>query len=301
MNLLLAMIASFLWGTTYAVTQATLPDWPPLLLGALRALPAGVLLLALRPSRPTRSQWGTLALVGLVNIGLFFSLIFVMALTLPSAVSGVGMVSVPVFAMLYHYLRHRVRPSGVQMASGVALVALAWQLFDPGSLALSAVGMAAMLGAILCIVIGSGIVKSLGGSVHWWTVLTWQLVVGGSLLTLAALVQGMLDPEPYRQALTGITGLNLLGLAWIILLNTALSYGLYVWLLQRMTVVEFTFGGIANPIAGIVTGLVLVGESYNPGQYALMAGMILMSLSPQLVLLWQRRKLRQSAAEAAMK
>ena len=52
MNILLAMIPAFFWGTTYAVTQYTLTDWPPLLLGALRALPAGLLLLLLKPSIP---------------------------------------------------------------------------------------------------------------------------------------------------------------------------------------------------------------------------------------------------------
>ena len=48
MNIVLAMIPAFFWGTTYAVTQLTLPDWPPLLLGALRALPAGLILLLIK-------------------------------------------------------------------------------------------------------------------------------------------------------------------------------------------------------------------------------------------------------------
>ncbi|MCF2848761.1 EamA family transporter, partial [Pseudoalteromonas sp. PAST1] len=60
MNILFAMIPAFLWGTTYALTKYATPDWPPLLLGALRALPAGLLLLLLKPSLPTRSQWPSL-------------------------------------------------------------------------------------------------------------------------------------------------------------------------------------------------------------------------------------------------
>ncbi|MBY6186672.1 DMT family transporter [Marinobacter hydrocarbonoclasticus] len=290
MNLLLAMFAAFLWGTTYAVTQYSLPGWPPLLLGALRALPAGLLLLAMRPRVPHGREWRSLALIGTINIAVFFGLIFVMALTLPSAISGVGMVSVPVMAMLYHYVMHRVRPSGVQMISGAALVALAWLLFDPGTLALNPVGMAAMLGAILCIVVGSGLTKSVGGRIHWWTVLSWQLVIGGALLSVAAGVDGVMRPEVYQAVFSDFSVRNGLGLAWVILLNTALAYGLYVWLLQRMTVVEFTFGSIANPIAGIVSGLVLVNESYTPGQYALMAGMILMSLCPQLWNLYRQKR-----------
>ena len=44
--------------------------------------------------------------------------------------------------------------------------------------------------------------------------------------------------------------------------NTALAYILYVWLLGRMTVVEFTFGTIANPIAGILCAGILINEQY---------------------------------------
>jgi EamA domain-containing membrane protein RarD len=64
---------------------------------------------------------------------------------------------------------------------------------------------------------------------------------------------------------------------------------MYVWLLQRMSVVDFTFGGIANPIAGIVSGLLLLGESFTSLQYGLMAGMIVMSLTPQLAISIKQR------------
>ncbi len=57
MNILLAMIPAFLWGTTYAVTKYATPEWPPILLGAIRALPAGLLLLLFKPSWPTAKQW----------------------------------------------------------------------------------------------------------------------------------------------------------------------------------------------------------------------------------------------------
>ncbi|SDH14727.1 EamA-like transporter family protein [Vibrio xiamenensis] len=276
------MIPAFFWGTTYAVAQYTLPDWPPFLLGALRALPAGLILLWLKPTRPTKGDVHTLFTLGLVNIAAFFSLIFVMAMTLPSAISGVGMISVPVFAMLFHWLMRGKAPSLIQAFSGVVLVLLAWQLFDPGKITLSPFGLAAMLIAIMCIVFGSGLTKSLGGRIHWWTVLTWQLLFGGAILAMISLVHAVISPAPYLYAIEHISWLNVAGLAWIILLNTALGYGLYVWLLKRMSVVDFTFGGIANPVAGIVAGLVLLNETYSVHQYLLMAGMILMSLLPQI-------------------
>ncbi|WP_045498542.1 DMT family transporter, partial [Vibrio hyugaensis] len=252
MNILLAMIPAFFWGTTYAVTQFTLPDWPPVLLGALRALPAGLLLLAIKPSLPKKQDWKILLILGTINIAFFFGLIFVMALTLPSAISGVGMISVPVFAMLFGWTIYKRQPSSIQAISGATLIALAWFLFDPSSITLNPVGLVAMLAAITCIVIGSSVTKSLGSRMHWWTVLTWQLIIGGVVLSIAAGVLAGRNPEPYIHAVQNTSLRNVCGLLWVILLNTALGYGMYVWLLQRMSVVDFTFGGIANPIAGIV-------------------------------------------------
>ena len=277
------MIPAFFWGTTYAVTQFTLQEWPPLLLGALRALPAGLLLLAVKPTLPKKGEWQIIFTLGLINIATFFGLIFVMALTLPSAISGVGMISVPVFAMIFHWVVKKQRPHLIQALSGIGLVTLAWILFNPSQIALNPIGLGAMFAAIMCIVIGSSITKSLGNRMHWWKVLTWQLILGGTILSVASGVHAFIDPQPYVNAVTHFDTRNAMGLVWVIGLNTALGYGMYVWLLQRMSVVDFTFGGIANPVAGIVSGLLLLGETFTPLQYSLMLGMIVMSLLPQLI------------------
>ncbi|MGF1801979.1 DMT family transporter [Vibrio gigantis] len=290
MNILLAMIPAFFWGTTYAVTQFTLQEWPPLLLGALRALPAGLLLLAVKPTLPKKGEWQIIFTLGLINIATFFGLIFVMALTLPSAISGVGMISVPVFAMIFHWVVKKQRPHLIQALSGIGLITLAWILFNPSQIALNPIGLGAMFAAIMCIVIGSSITKSLGNRMHWWKVLTWQLILGGTILSVASGVHAFIDPQPYVNAVTHFDTRNAIGLMWVIGLNTALGYGMYVWLLQRMSVVDFTFGGIANPVAGIVTGMVLMGESFTAVQYSLMTGMIIMSLLPQLILAIRQSK-----------
>ncbi|MGB6137264.1 MAG: EamA family transporter [Shewanella sp.] len=283
MNILLAMIPAFFWGTTYAVTQYTLADWPPLLLSALRALPAGLILLAIKPSRPASADWPILCKLGAINIAVFFCLIFVMALTLPSAISGVGMISVPVFAMLFHWVMNKKRPNALQACCGAVLVMLAWMLFDPSSITLNPVGLIAMLAAISCIIVGSTITKALGSRIHWWTILTWQLIIGGVLLSIVSGVQALLTPEPYTNVMNEFSWDNTVGIIWILLLNTVLGYSMYVWLLQRMSVVDFTFGSIANPIAGIACGAILLSETYTTPQYLLMAGMILASIAPTLL------------------
>ncbi|MBA5763118.1 EamA family transporter [Vibrio sp. 404] len=292
MNILLAMIPAFFWGTTYAVTQYTLPDWPPLLLGALRALPAGLILLAIKPTLPKKGEWTVIFSLGFINIATFFSLIFIMALTLPSAISGVGMISVPVFAMIFHWVVKKQRPHLIQALSGIGLIALAWLLFNPSQITLNPIGLIAMLTAIMCIIIGSSMTKTLGGRMHWWMILTWQLISGGIILSIVSTIHGLMNPQLYVEVLSHFEMKNLIGLLWIIGLNTALGYGMYVWLLQRMSVVDFTFGGIANPIAGISAGLILMGEIYTPFQYTLMGGMIVLSLLPQTIISLRQSKVK---------
>lgn len=290
MNVILAMLAAFLWGTTYAVTQYTLTGWPPLLLGALRALPAGLLLFAIKPNFPQRENWSILIRLGTINIALFFTLLFIMAQTLPSAISGVGMVSLPVFAMFFYWIVYQKRPTNIQIISGATLVILAWLLFDPLNLTLNPIGLIAMLAAINCIVIGSNITKTLGNKLHWWPVLCWQLIIGGIILSIISMAQALISPGQYLLAWENFSLLNGLGLIWLIVLNTMLAYTLYVWLLSRMTVVEFTFAGISNPIAGILMGLILIGESFSKTQYLLMALMILTSLIAPLITRYIQRK-----------
>jgi len=282
------MIPAFLWGTTYAVTKYATPDWPPLLLGALRALPAGLLLLLLKPSLPTRSQWPSLLTLGAVNIALFFAFIFIMAVNLPAAIAGVGMVSVPVVALLYAWIVKGQRPARVQAFCAIALVVLAWLLFDPAYVTLNVLGVAALLGALLTIVIGSTLVQSLSVHIHWWVVLTWQLIIGGSILLLAAFIDGsLLNPEQYQVVFEPISALQYSVLFWLIVPNTAIAYTLYVWLLGRMSVAEFSFGTIANPIAGIVCAVLLINEQYQDWQYLLMFMMIVFSVLPQMLKLKQ--------------
>ncbi|PKF79846.1 EamA family transporter [Vibrio sp. vnigr-6D03] len=291
MNIFLAMIPAFFWGTTYAVTQFTLSEWPPLLLGFIRALPAGLLLLALRPIMPTRNQWQPLVILSLVNISAFFAMIFLMAATLPAAISGVGMVSVPIFAMIFQWLWFKNKPSGIQIVSGFTLVGFAWFLFDPNQIELGTTGLIAMFCAIWCIIIGSTLTQKLSKDMHWWGVLSWQLIIGGAALGVVAGAQWLFEPSAF-EAFTNqdISATNWFGIAWIIILNTAVAYGMYVWLIRKMTIVEFTFSGIANPIAGITGGVLLMNETYSHTQIGLMLGMILASLLPNFLNLWRTKR-----------
>jgi len=294
MNILLAMLVAFCWGTTYAVTQYTLAGWPPLLLAALRALPAGLLLFMISPNFPKRHQWMILLRLGAINIALFFSLLFLVSQTLPSAISGLGMIYVPVFAMLFHWVIHKKSSSKLQIVSAVLLILLALGLFDTQHLQLNSLGMLALLSVIICIVVGGNMTKSLTNNIHWLSVASWQLIFGGLLLAVTASIQAAFSPDAYHLALQQLSALNIAGLVWLIVPNTLFAYTLYVWLLRHMTMVEFTFASMSNPIAGILMGLLLLGESFNGYQYSIMAAMLMVSLlSPLSVYYTQQKQLKK--------
>ncbi|WP_249044498.1 hypothetical protein [Crossiella equi] len=76
---LLTALAPAVWGSTYLVTTELLPPGRPLLAAVLRALPAGLLLVALTRRLPRGDWWWRSFVLGALNIGVFFALLFVAA------------------------------------------------------------------------------------------------------------------------------------------------------------------------------------------------------------------------------
>ena len=68
-------LAPLSWGTSYLVTSELLPPSRPLLAAVLRALPAGLLLLALTRTLPRGAWWWKAPVLGGLNIGVFFALL----------------------------------------------------------------------------------------------------------------------------------------------------------------------------------------------------------------------------------
>src|SRR4051794_29367009 len=70
-----ALIAPVVWGSTYVVTENWFPPDRPLFAAAMRALPIGLLIVALKGELPRGIWWWRSLVLGTLNIGLFFALI----------------------------------------------------------------------------------------------------------------------------------------------------------------------------------------------------------------------------------
>lgn len=242
-----------LWGTTYVVTTLFLPADHALWSGVLRALPAGLLLLALSRSLPRREWWWKATVLGTLNIGAFFPLLFLAAYTLPGGIAAVfGAASPLVIAALALPLLAE-RPTPWRLLWGVlAVVGVAMMVLAPGA-ELNAMGVLAGAAAPLSMALGTVLSKRWGRPVGPVPYAGWQLTAGGLvIIPLALAVEG----GPPR-----LDGPALLGYAWLGLLGAAVAYVLWFRGVGRMPAGAVAFLPLISPLVAAVLGLLVLGET----------------------------------------
>ncbi|GAB3793173.1 EamA family transporter [Nocardioides ungokensis] len=255
---LITAVAPVAWGSTYLVTETFLPPDRPLFAAVVRALPIGLLLLALRRQLPPRGWWGRAFVLGLLNIGMFFPLIFLAAYHLPGGLAATLQATAPMVTMALAWPGLGERPGSARVgaalvgAVGVALLVLR----SPGHV--DAVGLAAAFGSVLVSALGYVLVKRWPAPVDNLTLVSWQLVVGGLLLVPVALVVEGAPPALDLPAVGGFL--------WLGLVGTGLAY--YCWFLglRSMPAGVVSLIGLVNPVVGTMLGVVFAGELFGWAQ-----------------------------------
>lgn len=250
--------APTVWGTTYLVTVEFLPPGRPLLDAAVRALPAGVVLALLARRAPHGCWWWRSAVLGALNIGGFFALLFVAAYRLPG---GVAATLGAVQPLLVTGLASRVLGERLTFTRVCAAVA---GLIGVGLLVLRAnarldpVGIAAALAAAGFMATGVVLTKRWKPPVSALTLTGWQLVAGGLMLAPAALlVEGL--PQH-------LSGRNLIGFAYLAAAGTGLAYLLWFRGLRALSAGSVTFLGLLSPLVATSLGWIFLGQSLTPWQ-----------------------------------
>lgn len=276
MLLLTTAVAPAAWGLTYLTTTELLPPDRPLLAAVVRALPAGLLLVAISRRLPRGSWWWRAAVLGLLNIGLFFTLLFVGAYRLPGGVAALaGAVQPLVVAglaagLLGEKLRLRTVLTGLAGMAGVAMLVLNAQA------RLDVVGVAAALGGAVSMAVGVVLTKRWGRPAPLLAMTGWQLVAGGMLLVpVAVLVEG----APPALNATHVTGFLLLSGV-----GTALAYSLWFRGVHALSATVVTFLGLLSPLVAAAAGWVVLDQRLSTGQLAgaavVLAALVIAQLPP---------------------
>lgn len=258
----LTAIAPAVWGTTYIVTTELLPAGHPMFAGLMRALPAGLLALLIARTLPRGHWWWRTAVLGTLNIGAFFPLLFLAAERLPGGVAATLGASQPMVVALLAVLilgerLHTWRLAwGAVGVGGVGLVVL-----GPGA-ALDPVGVLA--GLVGAVVMGTGVVltkrwgRPPGVSPIGYA--GWQLTAGGLVLLVPTLA---LEGVP-----SAIDGAAAGGYLWLGLAGGLIAYSLWFSGMRTLPVTATALLGLLAPLVAAGIGALIAGETFTAPQLA---------------------------------
>ncbi|WP_114907764.1 EamA family transporter [Ornithinimicrobium murale] len=251
-------VAPVVWGTTYVVTTLFLPEDHPLWSGALRALPAGLIALAISRRLPQGLWWGRALLLGTLNIGAFFPLLFLAAYLLPGGVAAIFGAAGPLFVAVLAFPLLGERATRWRLGWGVVAVAgVALMVLLPET-ALSATGLLAGLASALAMALGTVLSKRWGRPVGPMSYAGWQLTAGGLVIVpLAVLVEG--PPPQLDAAAIG-------GYAWLSLIGALLAYVLWFRGVGHLPAGAVAFLPVISPLVAALLGWLVLGESLTPVQ-----------------------------------
>jgi probable blue pigment (indigoidine) exporter len=252
------ILAPILWGSTYVVFTQTLPVEHPLLVGALRALPAGILLMLLGPGLPPRNKLLPLAIIGFANIGLFFGMLFLSASRLPGGLAAtLGSMQPLLVAFLAWPLLLRRPGLGQVLAALAGTVGVGLLVID-NTVKLDAIGVAAALVGAASMATGTVLIERWGKVGTPLALAAWQLTLGGLLLLPVALAVEGLPPVP--------TIRNLAGLTYLVVIGTAFAYWLWVRGIAAIGT-GVAFLSLLSPLVATFLGAALLNEWFNAQQW----------------------------------
>jgi len=256
--LLVTAVAPIAWGSNYFVTRQFLPLDSPLWGAVLRALPAGILLLLIARRRPHGSWWWKSLVLGALNVGAFFVLVYLASQLLPSSVASTIMATSAGVLLLLAWPLLAERPQWVSaLGALVGFGGVCLMLFE-GTEHIAPLGVVASLAAMLMSSVGFVLTKKWAAGQPVLAVTSWQLIAGGLLvLPFAALLEGgvpALDPPA------------LAAFAYVTVVATALAFVCWFTGLRHLPAGTVGLVGLLNPVTGVLLGTLVAGETFGVPQ-----------------------------------
>ena len=271
---LLTAVVPLIWGSTYLVTTQWLPPGLPFSAGVLRVLPAGLLLLLWTRHLPQAREWPRLLLLSLLNIGAFQALLFMAAYRLPGGIAAVLGAIQPLLMMGLLWLLERQTPRPLVLLAACSGLAGMAVLLNAGNAQWDTLGVLAAAGGAIVMALGMYLARRWGSSLPLLALTGWQLTLGGVMLLPAAL---WLDPP-----MPVLSAANVAGYAYLSLVGALLAYGLWFRGLRLLPPVAVSALGLLSPVAAVILGWVVLGQSLHGWTLAGMVTVLASVLCVQL-------------------
>jgi probable blue pigment (indigoidine) exporter len=251
----LTAIAPIVWGSTYIVTTEALPPESPLIASTIRALPAGILLVVASKTLLTGMWWFRLAVLGFLNIGLFFYCLFFAATYLPGGMASMVMSSQPVIVLIMSWYLLSTRFTARQLtACGLGITGIGLLVLN-SSAELNVEGVLVALLGTLSMALGVVLTKKWGRpkGITLLGFTGWQLLFGGVfLLPVALWAEGV----P-----TQLTAINYLGYAYLSLIGAILGYFLWFRGIEKLPAITISFLGFLSSVSACLLGYLVLNQT----------------------------------------
>lgn len=258
------------WGACFVAIRYGLVDAPLVWFAALRALLAGVALLAVaritRRPAPPRSSWSGIGVLAVVNVAVAFVAMFAGTAGVASGVAAVLANAQPLLIVLPAWLLFQERPRARTLLAlligftGLAIAAA------PGGLG---GGAALSLGSAAALTAGTLLARRLA-AVDVVMLAGWQFIIGGTVLAgWAAATEGWPD--------VAWTPRFIAALAFLALIGSAATTLIWFSELKHAPLVTVSAWTLLTPVFGITFGWLLLGDRLS-GQQSLGVGLVLAAL-----------------------
>lgn len=240
------MLVPIVWGTAFAVTSEYLPPGRPLLAATMRALPAGLVLMAVTRTMPTGHWWWRSSVLGALNFAVFYALLFTAAYRLPGGAAATAGAIQPVLVMFLATVVLGERLAAGKVVAGLVGIFGVGLLVLDGTASLDGVGVIAALVGAASMATGSTLVQRWGRPTGGPAFAGWQLTAGGLLLApLALAVEGV--PR-------SLTATNVGGYLYLAIIGGALASAIWFRGIALLGAQRATFLSLLTPIVAATIG-----------------------------------------------
>ena len=285
-------IVYLVWGSTYLAIRFALETLPPFSMAAARFLVAGGAMYVFArlvggAAAPTRAEWKTTAIVGVLLLVFGNGLVVWAELRVPSGITALIVGVVPCCTVLVDWLRpNGTRPSGPVVMGLVLGVAGLFVLIGPdllmGGGRADYVGVAALIIASFTWALGS--IYSRHAPMPRSPVLAtaMEMLTASVGLAILALLHGDFTA---RAIAAPISSVSIAGWLYLVVFGSIIAFTAYVWLLQVSTPARVSTYAYVNPVVAVLLGFAIAGEPLTTRMMmaaaVIVSGVVLITLAPK--------------------
>ncbi len=267
MKIIIWLILCLIWGTTWVFIKIGLEDLPPITFAAARFILALIILTFIItyqkiPLPVTMRDWKLLAMTGILQFSVNYSLVFWSEQYISSGLAAVLQAMIMVFGLVLawiHLPNERITwLKIVAVLLGICGVAVIFiEQLQINSL-MAFAGCAAIVVGAYAAAHGSILIKAYGGNIHPATLVFGQMLCGILPIIIYSLA---VEGNPLKLHWTWRAIVSVL---YLTLFGTIAAFWLYYWLLSKIESTKAMMISLVTPLIAVVIGGIFLGERLPP-------------------------------------